>query len=40
MNTLVQSLKRLRYLVVYEYDRIIAALYLTATLLFLYIFLQ
>ncbi len=40
MNTLVQSLKRLRFFVVYEYDRLVAGLYLVATLTFLYIFLQ
>ncbi len=40
MNMLVQSLKRLRFLVVYEYDRLVAGLYLFATLTLIYIFLQ
>lgn len=40
MNMLVQSLKRLRFLVVYEYDRLVAGLYLVATLTLIYIFLQ
>jgi hypothetical protein len=40
MNELVQSLKRLRYFVVNEYDRLFAGLYLVATMVFLYIFLQ
>lgn len=40
MNALAQSLKRLRYLVVHEYDRLLAGLYLMATLGFLYVFLQ
>ena len=40
MITLTKGLKRIRYFVVYEYDRLFAGLYLIATLSFLYIFLQ
>ena len=40
MNALAQSLKRLGYFIVHEYDRLLAGIYLMATLTFLYVFLQ
>ena len=40
MNAITQSLKRLGKFVIYEYDRLFTGLYMIATLVFLYVFLQ
>lgn len=40
MDALTQGLKRLGQFVIYEYDRLFTGLYMIATLIFLYLFMQ